>query len=297
MRLKHLSPIIKPDIVLGMENSDTPNNPKSGEQEQSGEDMRHILRTFEQILEIMPNDRSTLQAAEQAAQQCGDVEKALTYRLRLADQLAAEGDEEALAALVEALRVDRDPRARSWVASYDMRTRAAQQATADKAPSASPHKAAAVNISEEIDLAWKLFENGELSQEDYATLVSDLTESSTDNSNETVSVLHVLEATNHQKLDKILAYLAENTRLPYISLACFTPRAELIPILSPDFCRSRGALVFEMLCNEPLVALLNPVSESLRKDVEEQTGRRCHFFLTRASEFENALTQMLQAAE
>ncbi len=259
--------------------------------------MREILETFEQILEIMPDDRDTLEAAEQAAMQCGDGEKVLKYRLKLAEVVSAAGDQAAMAGLVERLRELDDPRAREWVTAHEG-SDAAETAPAQP-PVITPPKATAPDLSasainDEIDLAWKLFEDNLISQQDYSTLVQDLTESSSRNEGDTVSVLHALEATHHKDLDQIIAKLSESSRLPYLSMGTFTIRPELLPLLDLSFVRRRGALVFEVLSQDLLVAILNPFSKQLRQDVETLTGRRCHFFLTKASEFDVAVNQLIE---
>ena len=263
------------------------------------EEALSTLRSFEQILDIMPDDRGTLETVILVAEECGEEATALTYRMRLAEQLAKEGDHEALALLVESLRAHPDPRAQAWIASYDQQAEGGQAAVRPGAGTEHDlHGLAAVYISEEIDLAWKLFEHGEISQEEYASLVHDLTElSTTKHHAETVSLLHTLEATQHKNLENILAYLSRASRTPYIALACFTMRPELAPLLPAEFMRSRGAIVFNTLGRELLVAVLNPFSESLRREVEQLTGKPCHYYLTRSSEFEAALVQVLKSLE
>ncbi len=255
---------------------------------------RQTLQTFEQILEVMPNDRSTLEAALMAAYHCGEEEKALTYRLRLADCLLAEGDQEELDTILALLRESDDARVKDWLVRYDQRKRQVRE----KAPSVllkdtdEPTQSA---VPDEMDLAWHLHEHGHLTQEEYANVVRDLTELSTNNQGETVSVLHALEATQHKNLEQILDYLSQTGRTPYISLASFDLRAECAQFLSANYIRHRAALVFDLIGNELLVTVLNPLNEALRADVEKKTRRRCHFYLTRASEFETAMHKLLSA--
>ncbi len=259
-----------------------------------GDDVRHILRTFQDILEIMPDDRGALHAAAQAADQCGEDEEALGYRLRLGEVLTAEGDEELLAELAEELRGHSDPRAQAWVTAYDEKRRTAYTPP----PDVDLSDRAEADLTAEMDLAWRLFDEGELSQEDYNVLVGELTRiSESGRSDEPVALLHALEATNNRRLDDTLAHLSLSFRMPYVSLSGFTMRAELQPFLPLNFIMRRGALVFDTLSTELLVAILNPLNEQLRQDVEQQTGRDCHFYLTRASEFTAAFEQLKQSTE
>ena len=273
-----------------------PTNPSASD----GEDMRDILATFEQILEIMPDDRGALEAASQAALQCGEMEKACTYRLHLADLLEAAGETSELEGLTEAIRLDADPRAQEWIQAYDLRTGHATAAAAEASARDDvqiTHQPAESNISEEIDIAWKLYDEGQISQEDYSTLVRELTETPHTNKDEIVSVLHALEATNHRNLDEILSFMSRTSRLPYLSLSAFTMRPELVPLLPSDFIQARGALVFDMLSDDLLVAVLNPFSESLRREVQARTGKSCHFYLVRAAEFDLAFRKLKESQE
>ncbi len=259
-----------------------------------GDDVRNVLRTFREILEIMPDDRGALQAAAQAAEQCGEDEEALEYRLRLVEVLTAEGDAASLGELAEQLRESSDSRAQEWVASYDEQQRSVPEASFDSDVADS----AEADLTAEMDLAWKLFDEGELSQEEYTVLVAELTRiSESARGAEPVALLHALEATNHRRLDEIIAHLSLTYRMPYISLTGFTMRPELVPYMPLNFIICRGALVFDLLSAELLVAVLNPLNEQLRQDVEQQTGRACHFYLARASEFVAAYEQLKQSTE
>ncbi len=259
------------------------------------ETARQTLTTFEQILEVMPNDRGTLEAALMAAHHCGEEEKALQYRLRLANQLAAEGLREELEELVNAIRQSDDPRAKEWLANHAQRAapRVIRRTSEPLARTQSPAKA---TIDAEIDLAWMLLEHGDLTQDEYAAVVRDLTEISTAQTGDSVSVLHVLEAIQHKHLERIIDYLGETARTPFIELASFDIRAECAQFLTAPFIQQHGALVFELIGDELLVALLNPLNQALRDNVQQTTGRTCHFYLARASDFERAADKMLDAA-
>jgi hypothetical protein len=43
--------------------------------------------------------------------------------------------------------------------------------------------------------------------------------------------------------------------------------------------------------------VLNPFDAGLRALIERETGRTCHFYLVRASEFEEALKRLREVAE
>ncbi len=270
------------------------------------EEALQALRTFEHILEIMPDDQGTLEAVIMAAGQCGETEKARNARMHLVEVLTAAGQSELAKEHLDALRADEDPRARSWVAALDMSAaragatgkREAIVIPAEVSPAATPEKKAPLkaDISGEIDLAWKLLEAGEITQEDYATLVKDITEMSAGPESHAVSLLHALESSHHKRLESILAYISQASRAPFVSLACFSMRADLLPFLGNEFIVARGALVYEIMGKELLVGLLNPLNATTRDAVTKLTGRTCHFYTVRASEFEEAHKRLRESA-
>ena len=269
------------------------------------DDERSALQTFERILEIMPDDRGALEATILAAEACGEREIAIGHRLHLVDVLLAEGDMAAVCEHADILRGEEDSRARAWIEIFDAGQSLPPSAASsldlrdELLRSAAPPPRSTFNISDEIDLAWKLFEHREISQEEYAGLVSDLTEMSASHNGGTVSVLHALEAGHHKSQERILSFLAqeaEETGTPYISLSCFTMRSELANMLPDPFMVNRGAIVFELLGKDRLVAILNPFNLSLRADIQQLCGFPCHFYLAKASEFDDALNRLRQMA-
>lgn len=280
-------------------------DPHNIPRDDSTEDERNALETFERILEIMPDDRGALEAAILAARACGEREAERSHRIHLADVLWSEKAMDALGEHVAILRDDDDAQARAWVEAFDAglqyhaESPAPEPGRTDPARPASPPPRSAFHISDEIDLAWKLFEHREIDQEEYAALVRDLTEMSASHNSGTVSVLHTLEASHHKNQERILSFLAQEadeTGTPFISLSCFTMRADLAQMLPEEFMVNRGAIVFETLGHERLVAVLNPFSQSLRTDVQQLCGHPCHFYLAKASEFDNALVRLREAA-
>jgi len=149
-------------------------------------------------------------------------------------------------------------------------------------------------MAEELAFAWNLLEAKEISQDEYSSLVQDLTEMSSVDSATTVSVLHVLESRAFKSLDRVLVHVSKECGTPVISLACFEIKPEAFSLLPYDFMVRRGALVFELIGKDALVVVMNPYDRQLRRDIETMTGRKCHFFLTLPSEFDKALDSGLK---
>ena len=62
-----------------------------------------------------------------------------------------------------------------------------------------------------------------------------------------------------------------------------------------EFMARRGAIAFELMGVDVLVAVLNPLDKDLQKEVSEVVGRRCHFFLVTASDYDTALANVKKA--
>jgi len=263
----------------------------------------NAISAFEQILEAMPNDRASLDALSHAYEQVGDIAKAKEYILRLGNIIIEENDAEAGLEIVEKVRqyAKEDTKARHLLGRMEVFLSDRKAAAAPKAEvQARQPKAGAgelrtnFNISDELSFAWNLLEAKELTQEEYASVVQDLTEMSAGESNATISVLHVLEVRGFKNLERIIGYISRECATPIISLASFDLQASVVSMLPLDYMVRRGAMVFEVLGNDVLVVVMNPYNKPLRQEIEAALGRKCHFFLSLASEFDQALAKIPQ---
>ena len=146
-----------------------------------------------------------------------------------------------------------------------------------------------IDIASELALAWNLVQAGQLTQEDYSNVVHDLTESSSKNAEVPVSVLHVLHDRTFKNLDKVLTFLSSQSGLPIISLSNFEVQKDAFKLLPEDFMMRRGAIVFELMGRDALVAILNPYDMELRKEVERAIGKECHFYIVSAESYDHCL--------
>jgi hypothetical protein len=231
--------------------------------------------------------------------------RAVELMLRLGDALIAESDGPAATALVDKLRglAPEDERVRDLVA------RVAKLAEKKAAPAAEVEHIEGVpsyppealnrgfNMADELAFAWALLEANEMSQEDYASVVQDLTEMSAGNVPATVSLLHVLESRQFKSIGRIMAYAAQRYRAPVISLDSFEFTEEVCKVLPLPWIVQRGAVVFDILDRDVLAVLMNPSNKQTRTDVELMTGRKVHFYMSLPSEFDSAVKRMKDALE
>ncbi|MBT3296957.1 MAG: hypothetical protein HN919_01615 [Verrucomicrobia bacterium] len=261
------------------------------------EEVWSAIAAFEQILEAMPEDRASLETLSHAYGQIGDHAKAYEYVLRLGRVLVADGDQQSALDLLDRLReLSGDDAAGMALVAVIEEMKPASEALPERGgPQVEPTDAAVSmtpNMSEELAFTWNLLQAGEMTQEEYASVVQDLTEMSAADATATVSVLHALEARGFKGVDRIVAYVSQDRGVPYIALDSFDIPREAGSLLPLDFVVRRGALVFDFLGPHALAVLMNPYDSGLRKDIEMLAQRPCHFYITHAAEFDRAVDRI-----
>ena len=261
------------------------------------EEVWAAIAAFEQILEAIPNDRSSLEALSHAYAQIGDHTRAKEYLIRLAKIVLADNDAsgcEEMASTLEKYK-EQDPAIPDILAKLEqLQTRQPSRSpssAAGRPARLQPRASSGFSMSDALSFAWNLTESGQITQEEYSSIVQDLTDLSASAATTTVSVLHVLENNYPKKIEKILAYVADERRTPFIALSSFTIRKKALSLLPLDFMIRHGVLVFELLGDEALTATLNPYNQGLQKEVETITKRPCHFFVTLPSDFDQVMAQ------
>ncbi|RKX31355.1 MAG: hypothetical protein DRP22_03840 [Verrucomicrobia bacterium] len=251
----------------------------------------NAIAAFEQILEAMPDDRVALESLYEAYLKIGDQASARKYLLRLARVVINERDEKAAQDMVKRLKESEASDKETEQLIKELTELAGQKEVAPAAPrSRVRHKP--VGITAELSLAWKLLEAGHIQQDEYDTIVKDLSENSAKQLNTPVTVLHVLEDRQFRHANSILAFISRDSGLPVIPLSRFEIPPECFQMLPMEIMEHRGAIVFDTMGRDVLVAILNPYDADLRREVEEATKRKCHFFLTPAAEYDAALADI-----
>ena len=261
-------------------------------------DLKGTIAAFLQLLEIIPDDPLALESLFEAYREAGDKSQALTYLDRLIAVLLQGGNTEVgdhLCRLLHQLTPDfPEVAARATQLETALHVAGGPGAGSPLAPVGSTPRPT-TDIQAELTLAWRLFQAGELAQEEYSNVVQDLTEVSTKKSNVPVSVLHALQDRSSKNLDNIMHFMSKNSNKPILSLANFEISKEVLPLLPLDFISHWGAIVFEMLGQDLLVAVLNPFDRMLQNEVASLTSRNCHFFLVSASDYDKALDVIRKA--
>jgi hypothetical protein len=249
---------------------------------------------LEQILEVMPQDLTTLRALYNAYRQGGRQGQAVKYLGMLVEITCSAGDSDTAAFIVDQLsefEEDYPSETAAWLERLQGVagiTATAASLVADQPPEAD----AEAEIGEELALAWKLYEENQLSQEEYSSVLHDLTEVSSKELDVPVSVLHVLNDRGFTQMNRIMNYLSSRSGVPCISLLNFELNEQVAEALPPEIPAREGALPFGFFGNDLLVAVLNPFNNLLIDKVEKHGSHRCHTYLVSAEEYDIALGKL-----
>jgi hypothetical protein len=265
----------------------------------------NAISAFERILEVMPDDRTSLDTLVHAYTQLGDYTRARDYLMRLAKVVADERDGEVAGSLIEQLRsfADTDPAIRELINRLEkLASESLPPVTGDKKPVAPSVSATdlfhrKINITDELSFAWDLLQAGELTQEQYAEVVQDLTDISSNKADKgAVSMIHVIETRGFGNMDRIMAFASRKGDTPIILLSNFDINDEATSLLPIDYMNRQGVLPFDLIGPDALVVVQNPYDRELRKHIEQVIGRHCHFFLSPPSEFTTAIARITKKA-
>ncbi len=260
------------------------------------EDVWSSISSNEEVLERVPNDHKALHSLSVAYGQIGDHTKAKEYIVRLADVALLEKNGVVAIDVLNNLRLyaEDDPSLNEILLQIDLLSQTAVDKGAASLSSGKKKtslelkaESATFSLAREMTFAWKLVESGDLSQAEYAGVINDLTEMSGQADDLTISLLHVLESRNIGDVDKYMGSFAEKCGTPIISLDNFEITLETVFSLPINFVVARGAMVFDFVGAEALVAILNPYDLDVRSEVKELlNGKICHFFVTQSSQFD-----------
>ena len=280
-------------------------NPGKQEKDDLEAEIWGAIAAFERILEAFPTDRASLEALAHAYEQVGDHSRAQEYTVRLAMVVLEEGDAETARSLLDRIRqvAGTDPAAKSILPRLE-ELAAAQPPVATPAPvpggtpevPARPKPRETIRrtsgIADELTFAWDLLQANELTQEQYAEVVQDLTELSSSEKVSTISLLHVIQDRAVGDLSRVLAFASKKTGLPVISLAGFELSEEATSLVPFEFMVRRGVVVFELLGSEALAAVVNAYDRQLPRELESLTGHKCHLFLALPADFDAAIAKI-----
>jgi tetratricopeptide (TPR) repeat protein len=268
------------------------------EAQHSAENLANSVAMLEQILEVMPQDPDALKALYSAYLRGGNVGRAFDYLSRMIE-VALRGKDLGLLAYIGQELPNFEDSHPAEVAAQIARLRTLSSAeTAMPSPSQGEAGDAAggprveLDISEELALAWRLYEESQLSQEEYSSVLHDLTEISTKELSVPASVLHVLHDRGFTHMGQVVDYMSNRSGVPTLTLRNFELDQKAAASLPLDVAEHDGALPFAFFGNDLLIGVLNPFNNMLVDKVENESGHGCHTFLVEPADYDAALDKL-----
>ena len=258
------------------------------------------IAIYEHMLESSPKDQQALEALAAAYEKAGNTLRARSTLIRLARVLVSKRDAATAAGVIEMLRphAEADFDALEALTSLEILVKESQgggepaEAAAAPAPAAEPPPSGVILdkiiLNREMGLAWELRSSGLLKDEEYSQIIDDLSVQIAESRGAAVSVLHAVADRSIPGFDGLMQHLAEKSRCPFIDLAAFEPQAVDLHGVPRSYLMRQGAVVFDVLGDEMLVGILNPVDDTLKKDLRHYLGVPCHFFLVTPEGFDQA---------
>ncbi len=256
---------------------------------------------FEKMLQVMPDDRVTLQFLSIAYGQIGETDKQRRAAVSLAGVLLKEKDFDAADKLVERLEQYSEPDAKAAILRIRAARRPSPQQEADvkaKEPAAHSSKtttAVYMAIKAEKKLARHLAERKVITEQMADSVQDQLTALADVHGCFLVSALSLIEKESTADAESAIAFLADETSTPPIPLESFEVPSDLILTLPTSLVRVRGVLPFAKMGSTVLMAVLNPYDETLKPQVQTAIGCPCCFYLAHPRTMESILEKLVSA--
>lgn len=262
---------------------------------EGGEELQQTVAMLEQILEVMPDDLFTLRALYETYLKLEQAEKAIDCLKRLDDAVRVSQNGEIIAFVIRQYEsiAEEIPEFRKRID----RLQELQMVTdlMEEEKPAAPPSGRKDGVESEMALAWDLFQDEYLTQEEYSNVLHDLTEMSSKAVTVPVTVLHILHDRNFSRFEKLMTHLCQKYSIPVLTLSQFDEREELREVLPLDFISRHAALPFGQVGNDLLLAVLNPMDRGLMRRAEQLSGRHCHPYLVNPQEYDLRLMQIKKA--
>ena len=263
--------------------------------------LKEAISFFEQMLQTIPDDRTSLEFLAAAYEKSKEHEKRLPILLRLSAVLLKEKDYDKAGQTAEALSsYPNDPAARQAVMRVAevvqgqlLKTqfhREIQEGIAG-APIPGLSNSAAVGDSAldvqafsrsaaaiEMDLVWLWKERGWLAPEKCTEALRVLTERPISDIPVLISALAWVYQTYPADTERLMASMQETCNIPSIPLERMERSQEAAELLPPAFVQIKGAMPFAIMAGEALIAILNPLSQPLQDEIRDRAKCPCHFY-------------------
>jgi hypothetical protein len=254
---------------------------------------------FEQMLQLMPEDRVTLEFLVVAYEQLGRHEDGQKALVSLTKILIKERDTAALEGILPRLEESDNPEAKAL--SLKVKTLVAPapdltpEVPKEMTESEMVDAISAAAVSSEVALLRELVDGKMISEGEAKHLKEQLEATPTPGQVFLVSALQILEKENPTVLERCIAYLADRHATPPIPLSSFDPPKGLVSSFPAFAMRIYGAVPFASIGKVALVAVLNPADEHLRAELSAVMP--CRFYLAMPSAVEALLLKAFPSKE
>ena len=254
---------------------------------------------FEEMLKIMPEDRTTLEFLVVAYDQLGQKEKFEKCLISLVNLLIKQSDLSAAEALLPRLELAESQQAKALMLKVKRLVAPAPDLTPEKPKPLTDDEIAAEiakdAIRSEVSLLETLVADGFVAENDAESVRKQILSMPTDGRIFLISALSILEKENSELGEKCLAHLADKSSLAPVPLLAFEPNLELVKSFPAAKLRIRGAVPFAKIGEQVLVAVVNPLDERLRTDLSATA--KCRFYLASPEAVERRLGKIFGGEE
>ena len=254
---------------------------------------------FEQMLEVMSEDRTTLEFLDAAYQQLGKLEKDKEVLAKLVRLLIKERDVEALKPLVPRMEKSDYPPLKALL----LKTNALIAPLPDLTPEAPRQRSlsemisAAVNDAVEAETtlveSWRAA--GIIDDESLERVQESLSFVPANGRPFLISALQILEKENVTLGEKCMENMADVSGAPPIPLGAYEISKERLARYPEWLIRQRGVIPFAEIGGKTLVAVLNPLDPKLKSEVEAVGP--CKLFVASSTAVEEVLDKVYGATE
>ena len=289
--------------------------------------LEEAIGFFEQMLQSMPGDRTSLEFLVVAYEQSGQVNKRRDCLIRLADTLLREKDYDNAQVIAGYLSDFTDyPEAKDAVArvtecvqgqilkSEFRREVAGMVGSVEKSSFSEAgdssgvvplikdtgvgvHALSRSASAAEMDLVWFWKENDYLPKEMCMDVLHVLTERPVTDTPILISALALLDEQHPEMTERVMEAMYRVSDVPPLPLDLFELQPVAVRLLPAVFIQVKGVVPFARLGEEVLVALLNPINAELQHEVVARVGYPCHFFLAHPQMLQQAISKLVAPRE
>ena len=251
------------------------------------------VRYFEQMLELMPDDRITLEFLVVAYDQLNEHDKGEKAVVMLANLLLKQGDFAAAEGLLPRLEAIESDEAKILALKIHRLAAPGPELVPEEPKALTPAELAEEEtrraVEGELALVELLRENGLIGDDEEEGRLRDQIAATPPGF--LVSALAILEKENLEQCERCMAFLADKFSTPPVPVAAFDRKPDLVGRFPTELLRIRGVVPFAQVGDVALVAVLNPADEKLCARLSD--AMKCRLFLSLPSAAETWLSSLL----